>query len=108
VCFLSVVMPLTRSKKPSATTAAAREPPVTPTPAPNYPRKRIQKFDCGVNPTSEKLKKQPKSRLLKPKTKAPAMSREPLEALQASQFAAAVQVEELLVRIAFELQKSRD
>ena len=44
----------------------------------------------------KKLKKQPESRLLKLKTKAPATSREPLEALQASQFAAAVQAEEIL------------
>jgi hypothetical protein len=97
VCFLSVVMPLTRSKKPSAASAAAQEPPVTPTPAPNRQRKRTRKFDSGVNPTSKKPKKQPKSRPLKPKTKAPATSRKPLEALQASQFAAAVQAEEILV-----------
>jgi hypothetical protein len=107
VSFLSVVMPSARSKKPSAALAAAQEPPVTPTPAPNRQRKRTQKFESGVNPTLKKPKKQPKSGLLKPKTKAPATSREALEALQASQFAAAVQAEEILVRIAVELQKRR-
>lgn len=94
--FLGIVMPSTRSKKPSAASAAAQEPPVTPTPAPNRQRKRTQKFDSGVNPTSKKPKKQPKSRPLKLKTKAPATSREPLKAPQASQFAAAVQAEEIL------------
>ncbi|KAF2625036.1 hypothetical protein BU25DRAFT_450155 [Macroventuria anomochaeta] len=92
-------MPSTRSKKPSAASAAAQEPPATlttPTPTPNRKRKRPQKFDAGVNPTSKKSEKQPKSRLQKPKMKACTTRSKPAEAPQASQFAAAVQAEKIL------------